>query len=915
MRSQGQRAWFPLAVIVLLTLSVVVRADVLSPDPMLSPEVGGLMFIENVGQLDARARFQVRGGPGTLWLAEDALWLTLVEKGEADRDSSELVQPRQAVNVKLSFPGANPRPRLEAFDRLDTVVHYYYGDDPNGWHTGIPVWGGVRYVDLYPGVDLEVTSEGGAWVWRLVGRETVGMALDVRLRIEGAGRLSSPGKCGRDCVELTTSVGQVALPLLAAEGITPAVRPSAAQVAEEVFEVTAPFAADGSVPVAGDPVLQPADVPEEVYFGTYLGGGGHEWGDDIAVGGEGDIVDSGRQRAVYVTGWTASSDFPTAPGVTSLNGDSDCFVTKLRRVATLVRPEYSAYIGGSVEERGTGIALDAADNVYLTGWTTSPDFPTTSGAYDPTYNACDHCEPCGTASDAWVVKLDSSGTLTYSTFLGGSFYAGNQCGNDDGAAIAVDAAGAVYVTGRTRSEDFPTTPGAYDRVFSNPAIGMNQDTFVVKLDPGSNGVADLLYSTFVGGGTPSEGKDIAVDGNGVVYVIGDSEVDPVGDNYFPTTPGAYDTRVNRDSRDPYVFKLVPAGAGTADLKYSTFLGGLGAEDYGDGIAVDEAGLIYVTGSTGSPTFPTTPGAFDRTCGTDGNCNLRKDVFVSQLDPAGNGAADLRYSTYLGGNYYENFSSSGDIALATNGEVVVTGESSSDQGFPLTLDAFDPTPDTNSGQAFVTRMRLAGSGTGDLVYSTFVGGSGGDEGVAVALDQDDRIYVVGNTGSSNFPTTQRAFDMVLGGGQDAFVIRLLGPTVPDLSGSTKRVAPESAFAGQVVTFTVALVNDGAVDTTARFTDTLPTELLLQGSPASSSGDAPAVDGPTITWSGAVNVGHTVVISYTTLLTSTTGTLMSGTMRLAPTAVNYARIDDGFGRIVTRLAYVNAHRIFLPFVLRN
>ena len=160
--------------------------------------------------------------------------------------------------------------------------------------------------------------------------------------------------------------------------------------------------------------------------------------------------------------------------------------------------------------------------------------------------------------------------------------------------------------------------------------------------------------------------------------------------------------------------------------------------------MDDAGLIYVTGSTYSPAFPTTPGAFDTTCGTDGNCNRRKDVFVSQLEPAGNGAGDLRYSTYLAGNYYENFWGDSDIALASNGDVVVTGDSGSDQEFPITPDAFDPTPDTNSGQAFVTRMRLAGSGTGDLVYSTFVGGSGGDEGVAVALDQDDRIYVVGNT---------------------------------------------------------------------------------------------------------------------------------------------------------------------------
>ncbi|MEA3308830.1 MAG: hypothetical protein U9Q70_04875 [Chloroflexota bacterium] len=133
---------------------------------------GSVLFIENVGQFDARARFQVRGGAGTLWLTEDALWLTLIATSRLEStgyfSEQSQTEPYPAVNLKLSFADANPHPRLEPFNRLDSVVHYYRGNDPAQWRTNVPVWGGVRYVDIYPGVDLEVTGENGRWVWRSV---------------------------------------------------------------------------------------------------------------------------------------------------------------------------------------------------------------------------------------------------------------------------------------------------------------------------------------------------------------------------------------------------------------------------------------------------------------------------------------------------------------------------------------------------------------------------------------------------------------------------------------------------------------------------------------------------------------------------------------------------------------------------
>jgi hypothetical protein len=142
-----------------------------------------LMFVENVGQFAGGARFLVHGGDRTIWLAQDALWVTVLEPGDGGAEGqggegagghsparlyTSAPQPQKAVNIRLSFPGAEPHPRLEPFDRLDTRVSYFIGGDPAGWHADVPVWGGVRYVGLYPGIDLEIAGQGGRLVPRLV---------------------------------------------------------------------------------------------------------------------------------------------------------------------------------------------------------------------------------------------------------------------------------------------------------------------------------------------------------------------------------------------------------------------------------------------------------------------------------------------------------------------------------------------------------------------------------------------------------------------------------------------------------------------------------------------------------------------------------------------------------------------------
>ena len=867
---------------------------------------GSLLFVENVGQFHPDARFQVRGAGATLWLAEDALWITLA----APPDEGQ-TRPTHGVHLWLSFPGANPHPRLEPFDRQDVAVNYYLGNDPARWHTNVPVWGGVRYADLYPGVDLEIAGADGRFAWRLVPRDPASArASSFALQVEGARNVSVKG----NLLRLETTVGDLSLPLVEWEGVS---FPRVTALPGGTFVVAAPFVAGDASPLASQAAA------DALLLGTYVGGSADDRIDGVAAD------DSG---AVYITGATFSTNFPTeGPGATSsLSGNCDAFVAKLSKPAALFRPVYSTYLGGSYDsdayddfftEWGLDIAVEDG-NAYVAGSTWSDDFPTTTGAYDTTFNGpavSPDASPDRPGYDGFVVKLDSSGNLAYATYLGGSGYdfpGGGRGGGDDEARGIAVRNGVIYVTGYTKSSDFPTTAGAYDRTYADVDIGLNDDVFIAKLNPAGNGAADLLYSTFVGKGLSEIGNDIAVDSAGIVYVTGyahGNKYDPDMNSDFPTTPGAFDRELKGDDWDAFLIRMNPAGNGSADLLYATFLGTGNGWDYGHAVAVDGTGHAYVVGSTASPDFPTTSGAFDTTCGSDGNCNYTPalgaadDVFVAELNPAGGGTSDLLYGTFLGGGYIDGeVVDWADIALDDDGDVYVTGVTFSDD-FPVTADAY---ADSISGSidAFVARLRLQGKGQDDLIYSTYLGGMGWDYGLGIALEAKGIVWVAGRTDSTDFPTTGGVFSRFHNGGDDGFVVKMqVPPPRPDLSPSTKTVAPQQATAGEVVTFTVRLVNGGELEAAASFTDTLPAALQLHGTPTASTSPSPTVNGRTITWNGTIAVSDTVTITYATLLTSTTA--------LTPTAVNEAYIADGMGNVYLRRAFVNGYRVYLPLVLRG
>ena len=685
-----------------------------------------LLFIENVGQFDPAARFQVRGGGGTLWLADDALWITLLEptphaepgvalsaedgaRGPRDRGPDE--QPRQAVHIRLSFDGANPSPRLEPYGRSETVVSYFLGSDPEGWRPDVPVWSGVRYADLYPGIDLVVGGGAGRWTWRMevdaeVDDPDAALAA-VQLRVEGADSLS----LSEGGLQLETAVGALALPLLQsldAEGQTLAA--DAPRV--EGFAVAAPFALASLTPQAA-----PAQAGGLVYS-TFLGGSSYDEGYGIAVDGLGQA---------HVIGSTSSSNFPVGPGYdTDHNIGDDVFVAKLNAAGTALL--YATFLGGSSHDEGYGIAVDALGQAYVTGSTASRGFPAGPG-YDTGYVG---------NTDAFVVKLNAAGTaLLYATFLGGHDY-------DRGTGIAVDGLGQAYVTGHTKSAwTFPVGPG-YDTDYNG-----YEDCFVVKLN--AAGTA-LLYSTFLGGSDFNRGHGIAVDAMGQAYVTGYTTAAD-----FPAGPG-YDTDFN-GGWDAFVVKL--NAAGTA-LLYSTFLGG-GGDDTGSGIAVDGLGQAYVTGRTWSFDFPAGPGY-------DTDFNGYVDAFVVKLNAAGTA---LLYATYVGGSRRDR---GWGIAVDAMGQAYVTGTTSSPD-FPAG-PGYDTDYNGNS-DVFVAKLNAAGTA---LLYATFLGGSDDDGlrdeygtiGTAIAVDAMGRAYATASTYSADFPSTPGAYSVTYSGCTDAFVTVLQLP---------------------------------------------------------------------------------------------------------------------------------------------
>ncbi len=383
---------------------------------------------------------------------------------------------------------------------------------------------------------------------------------------------------------------------------------------------------------------------------------------------------------------------------------------------------FSTFLGGEGADQFVGMTTDQEGNIYICGWSSSPNFTATPGAYDT--------EPNG-SYDVFVAKISSDGSdLVALTFLGGE-------GDDRPHAMAIGGDGRIYVAGHTGSLEFPTTEGA----FSREQMGDN-DGFVARFDPT---LSTLEFSTFLGGSDADDILALAVAPGGEV-IAGGRTASPD----FPTTPGAFEPSWNSDPSDVDAFVTRIAADGKS-LVYSTFVGG-SAEEGVNGIDTDGEGNAYAVGQTASADFPVTEGAYDREYAG------AIDAFMIKINPSG---SDLVYATYLGG-IGEDWGNAVDLNAA--GEAYMAGYTRS-MDYPVTTRAVDTTFNGNT-DGFVTKLRPDGSA---LSYSTYIGGIQGDNITSIVVAGNGSAFLAGGTYSADFPVN--GYDRSYNGDADGFVMKI------------------------------------------------------------------------------------------------------------------------------------------------
>jgi hypothetical protein len=673
------------------------------------------------------------------------------------------VAPRTNTVLRMKLLHANPAAKITGADELPGKSNYFIGNDTKKWRSNVPTYAKVKYQGVYPGVDLVYYGSQRELEYDFVvapGADPRRIQFDVR------GAMNIHRDQNGDLV-LQTATGEI-------RWRKPIVYQESNGVREPVDGRYLLKRGRVSFEVANYDSRRALTIDPALAHSTYLGGSGTDSGNGIAADSSGNA---------YITGSTASADFPTTKGAfqpVCSHGCSVAFITKLNRSGSALI--YSTYLGGS-NTNAYAIALDAAGDAYVTGSTNSTNFPVTSGAFQTT------CPACGNnAYDAFVSELNPTGSgLVYSTFLGGiGEYYDCTCG----LGIAINASGEAYVTG-SAGAGFPTTPGAFQTT----------DTGVFVTEFNATGSALIYSANFGGSRWEQSGKAIALDPLGNAYITGYTY-----STDFPVTPGAFDLTCNACiaqggyGYDGFVTALNASGSA---LIYSTYLGGSGYNNgldiYGDealAIAVDLSGNAYVTGQTYSTDFPTTPGAFQ---------TKPRTSFLTQLNPSGSA---LVYSTYFAGSgfAYDNDSFIPDAGLAIAidpvGDAYIVGSTCSGD-FPTTPGAFQPQANATWPCAgFLSEMNPEGTA---LVYSTFLGGTPKpfypQQANAVALDASGDVYIAGQTSAPDFPTTPGAFQTALDGTTDAFFTKFVpGPQLWPLAVNFGNQGIQVTSPPQAVTFT-------------------------------------------------------------------------------------------------------------------
>jgi len=684
-----------------------------------------MIFEPNHGRLNQAIDYFTTGKGYTLHLSQSSATLMLRQPGSTESQA-----------VSIDFVDANEHPASTPSDELNSKSHYFIGNDPEKWRRNISHYASIRYEAVYPGIDVVYYGKQGELEYDFI----VSPGADpgtIRLQIDGVTglRIDDSGN-----LILTTPTGEIVQqkPVIyqSVNGIKKFIKGSYKLVTLNTASQTKQHQVTFNI--AGYDTGQTLIIDPVISYATYHGGSNNDSGKGIAVDASGNI---------YITG-----DF-------SIGVSDDAFVTKYLANGML---DYTSYLGGNGIDSGSGIAVDSSGNAYVIGSTNSSNFPTVN-----------QIQGAGGSDDVFVTKLNPTGAIIYSTYLGGSSF-------DNGRDITIDSLGNAHITGETSSSDFPT---------QNPdqaGKSGSSDAFVASI----NSTGDILvYSTFLGGDLTENGIGIVIDSSDNVYVAGSTS-----SGNFPVTTGVIQEIRGGTSTDSDAFIAKYDSVGVK--AFATYFGG-SSNDFANDITIDSNGNIYITGETNSDSgsFPVTTGAFQNTKASS------SDAFVAKIN---NDGTTLAYSTYIGGGLSD---AGNGIRVDSDGNATITGATNS-ADFPLQNEIETYGGDTD---VFITRFNAAGSA---LLYSTYIGGGLSDAGLDLSMDSNGTTYVTGSTGSAvGFPVTSDADDPNHNGSPgvtDAFVLKLAVSAEVSIVVQQNIVDPVDINTN--LTYTVTVTNNGPDDAT-------------------------------------------------------------------------------------------------------
>lgn len=736
-----------------------------APLPLVSRRLAAasLDFERNVGQAPAPVRYLSRRGDAEVLVFDDGVSLAGRAPGTATRRAS------------IRFVGAQPG-SIDAREPVVARTHRLVGADPAHWQRDIGRFAQLRRPGLYPGIDLVHYGRDGDYEFDLVVHPGADPSR-IRLRIDGpsapqvdaAGALRLDGPDGR--LQLKAPVLHQRID---GERRTMPARWRVGRDGTVGFELPD---YDRTVPLVIDPVFK-------LLYSTYLGG----VHDDL-VGAM--VLDA--QGNAYVVGNSGSEDWPVSGNAWQRDRKAlgsyvrNVVVAKFDGAGTLL---WSTFLGGSVNDYGRAIALDAKGQVIVAGLSNSSDFPTTADAMQRTLQA---------GASAFVAVLSPDGSnLVHSTFFAGS-------GGSDAWGLALDGAGRLWLAGAAGT-GLPTTTGSYKPTFS----GSGNAGFVARFSPPADGPLRLQAATYYGADHPPADRfytgsnvlGFALAADGSVWITGQArhELLPTAGTQLVPVPTATDHNAQIGALPLCAFAYVARlSSDLSTLPFASYLTGSTREardrsscaEYGRGIALDAAGDVYVSGSTASDRFPTTTGALQAVYPGAGGF-VGHVGFVTKLR---GDASGIVWSTYVGGNGGDSFNNGLTLDTAASG-VWVYAASASGSNFPLSADGLQRTHGGGTYDASVVQLA---AGTGALKYGSFMGGSGNDNAMAVVASPTGGVVVAGTSDSRNFGVTANAFQAEYTpnayDGSDWF-LRVLG------AGAISRVLPASGGNAGDVTLRVS-----------------------------------------------------------------------------------------------------------------